>query len=179
MTIVRGLRTFARDGRSDPFEKVPVRTIIDDTLALCRERFTVQGIQIQICGVERELTIECRRVQIAQVLLNLLNNSFDAIHDLPRPWVKICVSEEAETVAIAITDSGPGIPKEIADKAMQPFFTTKPIGKGTGLGLSVSNAIALSHHGSLRIVFSEPGSHVVLSLPKHQPDISGGENALA
>jgi signal transduction histidine kinase len=67
--------------------------------------------------------------------------------------------------AIAVTDSGPGIPKEIVDKIMQPFFTTKPVGKGTGLGLSLSAGIMQTHGGALVIDSSCANTKFILEFP--------------
>ncbi len=175
MSVVRGLRTFARDGRADPFQEVLLQTIFDDTLALCREKFAAHGIRVDVFGLKPDLAIECQRIQISQVLLNLLNNAFDAVHSLSDRWVRITVSEEGPNVAIRIADSGRGIPKEIAEKAMQPFFTTKPVGKGTGLGLSISSAIAEAHHGKLHIDSRTPNTCIVLSIPKHHFSVIGGD----
>jgi signal transduction histidine kinase len=105
-------------------------------------------------------------VQISQVLLNLLNNAFDAVQSLANKWVRIEVSTGPDLISIAVTDGGRGIPREIAEKAMQPFFTTKPVGKGTGLGLSISNAIAEAHRGRLWIDSRGPNTRIVLSVPR-------------
>ncbi|HZQ70782.1 MAG TPA: ATP-binding protein [Terriglobales bacterium] len=180
MSVVRGLRTFARDGRADPFEKTSVQTIVEDTLALCRERFSALGITVEVHGLQADLSIECQRVQISQVLLNLLNNAFDAVQSLTNKWIRVDVSTDADSLSIAVTDSGHGIPREIAEKAMQPFFTTKPVGKGTGLGLSISNAIAEAHHGRVWIDSRGPNTRVVLSLPKtHFSHADGADHGQA
>ena len=176
MSVVRGLRIFARDGRADPFETTSVQAIVDDTLALCRERFAAYGISVEINGLDSDTTIDCQRVQISQVLLNLLNNAFDAVHSMTKKWIRVEVSTAADCLSIAVTDSGPGIPSEIAEKAMQPFFTTKPIGKGTGLGLSISNAIAEAHHGRLWIDSRGPNTRIVLSLPRSHSSRTEGTN---
>lgn len=166
MSVVRGLRVFARDGRTDPFEQTQVQSIVEDTMALCRERFAVNGIQLEVIGMQDDLMIECQRVQISQVMLNLLNNAFDAVQGLPEKWVQIKIEEHERNVVIRVTDSGRGIPKEIAEKALQPFFTTKPVGKGTGLGLSISRGIAEAHRGQLWIDPRGRNTSIVLSLPK-------------
>jgi C4-dicarboxylate-specific signal transduction histidine kinase len=166
MAVVRGLRTFARDGRADPFERTSVQTIVDDTLALCRERFSASGITVEVHGLQSDFSIDCERVQISQVLLNLLNNAFDAVQCLTNKWIRVEVSTDADSLSIAVTDSGRGIPREIAEKAMQPFFTTKLVGKGTGLGLSMSNAIAEAHHGRVWIDSRGPNTRIVLSVPR-------------
>ena len=84
-------------------------------------------------------------VQIPQVLLSLLNNAFDAVESLPEKWVQLSFVDLGNKVSVIVTDSGLGIPVEIAEKIMQPFFTKKPVGKGSGLGLSVSKGIGRSH----------------------------------
>src|SRR5581483_1390867 len=166
MAVVRGLRTFARDGRADPFEGTSMQTVVEDTLALCRERFSACGITVEVHGLLPDLTIECQGVQISQVLLNLLNNAFDAVQSLTNKWIRVEVSTDAEFLSIAVIDSGRGIPREIAEKAMQSFFITKPVGKGTGLGLSISSAIAEAHHGRVWIDSRGSNTRVVLSVPK-------------
>lgn len=90
-----------------------------------------------------DLKIECQPTQISQVIINLLNNAFDAVSMLPEKWVHVDVIPHGnERLKIIVTDSGQGIPDAISEKMMEPFFTTKPVGKGTGLGLSISQGIA-------------------------------------
>lgn len=176
MAVVRGLRVFARDGRFEPFQPTPLHAILTDTLALCRERFAANGIPLEVSGDDQPLSVECQRVQISQVLLNLLNNAFDAVQQLPEKWVRVKVSDEGNFVNISVTDSGRGIPREIAEKAMQPFFTTKPVGKGTGLGLSISRGIAEAHHGQLRIDTRGPNTQIILTLPKRHSTLERGDH---
>ena len=133
--IMKGLRSFARDGEKDPFQKVSIKTVIDDTLVFCRERFRMHGVGLILSEVPQDFEIKCRPVQLSQVLLNLLNNSYDAIEDLSEKWIRIEVSETDTSILISLTDSGNGIPEHLRENIMQPFFTTKTVGKGTGLGL--------------------------------------------
>lgn len=144
--IIRGLRAFSRDSNGDSFTKKHVRDILEMALELCHERFKDNGIQIRV-EWEGNAEIECREIQIVQVLVNLLNNSLDAISNLGEKWVKISVKESDETVFIYVVDSGFGISEEVREKMMMPFYTTKEIGKGTGLGLSISKGIIEAHQG--------------------------------
>ncbi len=148
--IIRGLRSFARNADHDPCEKVMLSSVIEDTLELCRERFKNYGVELRV-PVIPELELFCRPSQISQVFLNLLNNAFDAILDKPIRWVELGLEPREDSVRISVTDSGAGIPPEIAEKMMQPFFTTKEVGKGTGLGLSISKGIIEDHGGALRL----------------------------
>jgi signal transduction histidine kinase len=96
---------------------------------------------------------------IGRVLLNLINNAFQAVNEKIRkgePGYKPEVSVETRLktnnqILITIRDNGPGIPNSIKEKIFQPFFTTKPTGQGTGLGLSLSYDIVKAHGGEIRV----------------------------
>jgi len=164
--IVRGLRQFSREASKDPFELKPLREILEETLDLCSQRFQNHGIRVTTSELKMDLMIECQTVQISQVLLNLLNNSFDAVIELPEKWVRLDVEDRGDQVVIRITDSGPGISSEVAQKIMDPFFTTKEVGKGTGLGLSLSRGIVEYHQGQLYLDVDHKNTSFVIQLPK-------------
>lgn len=166
--IVSGLRSFSRDASVDQFKTESIQRIIDETLALCGERIKQHSIDLQIDEVSADLTIECRSVQISQVLLNLLNNAVDAIAVEEKKWIRLAVVEQGEFVNILVTDSGKGMPRKVQEKIFQPFFTTKEVGKGTGLGLSISRGLVGSHGGRLEIDGEFPNTRFVISLPKTQ-----------
>lgn len=175
--IVRGLKTFSRSGENDPFERCDINDILIDTLSLCSERLRLHGIDLTFEGPTGPLEIQGRAVQISQVLLNLLNNAHDAVENLSEKWVRISLSDLGEKIRISVTDSGKGIPPDVRDKIMQPFFTTKPVGKGTGLGLSVSRGIVDEHQGTLTLDDNAPNTRFVLELPKKISDGSLGLTA--
>jgi signal transduction histidine kinase len=164
--IIRSLRFVARDGSLDPFVLTSIRSIVDETLGLCEAKLKTEEVTLDATGVPLELSCVCRAVQISQVLINLINNSVDAIRSLPEKWIRIEAREEAGWVHLAVTDSGPGIPKELAEKIMKPFFTTKGVGKGTGLGLSISRSIAHAHGGELTLDLHAVHTRFVLTLPQ-------------
>lgn len=162
--IVKGLRTFARNAENDPMGSSQIREVIESTMDLCRERFRANGVHVQI-GPIPDVVIECRETQIAQVLVNLLNNSYDAIRDLKVKWIRVEFSVSQSMIEMKVTDSGPGISKDIQEKIMQPFFTTKPVGQGTGLGLSISSSIIDEHGGKLFLNTESPNTQFVILLP--------------
>ncbi len=84
---------------------------------------------------------------IGRVLLNLINNAFQAVKDVEKPEVIVSTQLSNGQIQISVSDNGPGIPDDIKDKIFQPFFTTKPTGEGTGLGLSMSYDIVTKGHG--------------------------------
>ncbi|MDH3649487.1 MAG: ATP-binding protein [Saprospiraceae bacterium] len=110
---------------------------------------------------------------IGRVLLNLINNAFQAVHEMSKLGkdgyaAKIAVSTalEDDRVVIRVKDNGPGIPDDIKDKIFQPFFTTKPTGQGTGLGLSLSYDIVKAHAGELILKSEEGnGAEFIIKLP--------------
>ncbi|HAC15747.1 MAG TPA: hypothetical protein DCE78_07365 [Bacteroidetes bacterium] len=90
----------------------------------------------------------------SRVILNLCNNAFDAMRergDSSKPKLTVRTQRDAEKITIEIEDNGPGIPDDIKDKILQPFFTTKKGTQGTGLGLSITHDIIKAHGGSLDI----------------------------
>jgi signal transduction histidine kinase len=106
-----------------------------------------------------------RPSQVSQVVLNLINNSADAIEGSPNPWIIVDVVATGTSLFLSIMDSGKGIPEEIAKKIMNPFFTTKEVGKGTGLGLSIGKGIIEGHGGKLYLDRNSPHTKFIIELP--------------
>lgn len=167
-SIVSGLRFFAREGSRALPQKIKVSRLIDETLSFCRERFSHHGIQVEVVRDAHldSLEVVCRSVDISQVILNLLNNARDAIESTEEKWVRIETLDRGEYAEVSVTDSGPGIRKEIQDKIMQPFFTTKEVGKGTGLGLSISQGIMEEHLGKIYLDTQSVHTKFTLLIPK-------------
>ncbi len=141
-------------------------------MGLCAERFKNNGVQIDAKGI-CDTTVFCRETQISQVILNLLNNAFDATQEFEQRWIKIAAEVTPNSmVQISVTDSGKGIAKEHQDKIMLPFFTTKALGKGTGLGLSISLGIMEANKGKIYLDKTCTNTRFILELPISDP---GGE----
>ena len=174
--IVRGLRTLSREGGGDPFVLTAMKDIVDDAVELCRARFKPGNISLLVEPVPPDLRAECRATQIAQLLLNLLNNAVDAVRDLPERWVRLECREDGKEVELAVTDSGPGLSPEVRRRIFSQFFTTKTDGNGVGLGLCISRAIMESHHGRLYVDDTCPNTRFVACLPRHQPSDGSEES---
>jgi signal transduction histidine kinase/DNA-directed RNA polymerase subunit N (RpoN/RPB10) len=116
----------------------------------------------------------------SRVIINLCNNAFDAMRgkvDLPgfenlaglkdyHPKLTVRTKSEKDLILIEVEDNGPGIPDEIKDKILQPFFTTKKGTEGTGLGLSITHDIVKAHGGELRVETKDgEGSTFIITLP--------------
>jgi len=109
---------------------------------------------------------------IGRVLLNLFNNSFYAVQKKQadagfKPMVELSTSLKGKNIEIVVKDNGTGIPDDIKEKIMQPFFTTKPTGQGTGLGLSLSYDIVVkAHNGKIDVKSKDgEGSEFKISIP--------------
>ena len=117
----------------------------------------------------------------SRVILNLCNNAFDAMReklankdlqgfqnrgglDDYQPKLTIRTHQSENTVTVEIEDNGPGIPDDIKDKILQPFFTTKKGTEGTGLGLSITHDIVKAHGGKIDISSIENATIVVVKL---------------
>ncbi len=166
--IIKGLKSFSRNGDEDAFQITTVESMVQDVLDFSKERFKSHGVEIKL-KMDSSLSVNCRSIQIQQVLLNLLSNSFDAIVGTDNPWVLIESQLTKDHIELSVTDSGKGIAENILQKIMQPFYTTKEIGKGTGLGLSISHGIIKSHGGEFYYDSNSANTRFVIQLPLLTP----------
>lgn len=169
--IVDGLLRFCSGDARALVEKCSIQSVVDHTKPLVSERFASANIQLDFVDHVGNAIVECRPVEIAQVLINLLNNAFDAVNanrkGEGKDWVKLEVDAgpQGKFVDLKLYDSAPGVPEAIREKIFHPFFTTKEIGQGTGLGLSVSLGIIQSHQGELRLSSPEEKKFFLVRLP--------------
>lgn len=167
---IQGVREFVHQDEKGPMTEVALKDLIDDVLAFCGQRMKNHGVNLRFYGLENYSVIG-NKIQLEQIVLNLLNNSFDAIEFLPDKWIEVSVDKKSDDkICLYFKDSGNGIPQEIASRMMEPFFSTKDIGKGTGLGLALARGIAEKHGGSLNYVVESPHTTFLLELPRNAND---------
>jgi signal transduction histidine kinase len=166
--IISGLLSLSRDAENDPPERVAVKSLVDETMDFCEANLSRKGISIRRNTEDENVFVSCRPIQIAQVLLNLINNARDAIESLEDRWIRIGVKEENGFAEISVEDSGTGLTPKARSRIMEPFYTTKKSGKGTGLGLSISRQILERHGGDLRLADTRNTCFVV-KLPLSPP----------
>lgn len=167
--IVRSLKSISRNSNDDPFEEVPVLSLIEEAIVIATERFRERKLKLDVMADSKILEIDrslVRPVEIVQVLVNLLNNSFDAICDQPQGWTRVGINLEDGYFLVEVVDSGPKISTPVAERMMEPFFTTKASGKGTGLGLSVSKQFIENHKSNLIYDSSFPNTRIYFKLVK-------------
>jgi two-component system, NtrC family, sensor kinase len=167
--IVQDLKSFSRT-RSSELQEADVAAGIDTTLnliaPLLKNRITVER---RIAGNLPRLV--CNAGHINQVFMNILTNAAQAIDGEGTIRVVIDTIGDGSQIQVAISDSGPGIAPEIAEKITDPFFTTKDVGEGTGLGLWISENIVRAHGGTLTCI-SQPGrgATFTVTLPVRAPE---------
>jgi PAS domain S-box-containing protein len=157
--IVRSLLSFAREsGRGKAMIKID--EVIRETFALTDAQIFKDGIIIEVNVSETLPRIYGNFQQIMQVFINITNNARYALNQKysgSNPEKKLIISSECKQIEnelvmdISFYDTGTGIPAQIIDKVINPFFTTKPAGEGTGLGLAISHGIVTDHDGRLII----------------------------
>lgn len=163
--IIKNLRNFARDGSKDPFEFFSLDGLLSDVEELTRPKFIGNNIIFKLENNCMESKIYGQEISLSQVLINLINNAADAVEKMPQKWVKLHLEKDDQFLFISIEDSGNGIPQDIQNKMMTPFFTTKAVGKGTGLGLSISRNIIAAHNGEFFYDSKSPHTKFVIKLP--------------
>ena len=165
--IIDSLRNVSRDSTDDDFIETSIADLIQDAVNMTEERFKVNNIQFDITfhDLSENTLIQCQRLQVSQVLINLVNNAYDAIQTCDDKWVKIDIKKISDRIQIAVTDCGTGIAPEIVEKIFEPMFTTKDIGQGTGLGLSISREIILKHNGLFYVKKESSNTCFIIELP--------------
>lgn len=157
--VVKRMREFLRRGEPH-ISTINVRTLIDDALTLTGTEASGSPIKIEVDAPADLPAVHADRVQLQQVILNLIQNSIDAIATSGRSDGRIrvaaIVQENPARVEISVSDNGAGIAPALAAKLFEPLTTSKR--DGLGLGLSICATIVQSHHGRLWLQSGAPGA---------------------
>lgn len=154
--IVRHLREYVVRGETQKLAESMHRMIEGAAgLALMGSRNAGVRTQLQLRATRDRVLAD--RIQIQQVLVNLLRNALDAMRDQPRRELTIRTmnDDESRNVIVEVADTGPGIEEDKAERLFQPFVTTKA--SGIGVGLSISRRLIVSHGGTLGVFVNEDG----------------------
>ena len=168
--IIRHLREFVTRGDTEKHSH-DVKKLVEEAGALALVGSRERGIKTTFIYEEDVGPVLAARVQIQQVLINLLRNAMEAMRDSPVRELEVRVAREgADRVSLAVSDTGPGIAEEIRPRLFQPFVTSKP--GGMGIGLSISKRIIESHGGELKLDRSPAGgARFVFTLPLVMEDL--------
>jgi signal transduction histidine kinase len=161
--VTRDLTDFAR-ARPAARKEHQLSDVISDALRLARFDKTFQKINIETIFAEGMPPVMIDADQLQQVFLNLLLNSRDAMPD--GGTIIIEAGYGNGTATVSISDTGSGMDAQIAQKAFEPFYTTKAVGQGTGLGLAVCYGIVNAHGGTIELMPAlDHGATFLISLP--------------
>jgi predicted ATPase/signal transduction histidine kinase len=148
-------------------EHFDLNEAIDEVVVLARSAISKNGVSVQTPLTERVLPVEGDRVQLQQVVLNLVLNAVEAMGSVQEGPRELSISTEqtrANSVLVAVRDSGPGIDGEHIDRVFEAFYTTKS--SGVGMGLSICRSIIDAHGGRLWAEANEPrGAVFQFTLP--------------
>jgi FixJ family two-component response regulator/signal transduction histidine kinase len=168
--LIQQLRKFLRRGEVERAE-VDLRDVIDEVVRLVGNQAGENGVAVALDVPGALPKLAGNRVQLQQVLVNLLVNAFDAVAGTEpgSRRVAVQVRPSGTGVTVTVTDSGRGMDEPTLERIFQPFFTTKA--RGMGLGLSISRTIVAAHGGTLTVQ-SAPGEGTTfrVELPAGSPD---------
>ncbi|AZC59096.1 ATP-binding protein [Pseudomonas chlororaphis] len=158
------LKTFARKSPSGLRERLDLAAVVDQALQLLDTRLRDEQVDTRL-QLTRPAWVRGDAIRLEQVLINLLRNALDAMHDKPLKHLEIRLEADQQLWSLSVIDSGGGIAEEHLPNVFDPFFTTKPVGDGLGLGLAVSYAIVHELGGRLSAGNQGQGAIFTLSLP--------------
>jgi two-component system NtrC family sensor kinase len=161
--IIENLLRFARQNNLEK-KSANLELLLHDVLALREYHLRNNDVEVQL-QIEPDLPpVALDEDQFKQILLNLLNNSIDALEGEDEKRICVGAVRRDSRIIFRFDDSGPGFSD--INRVFDPFYTTKPVGKGTGLGLSICYGIVKEHGGEIYATNLEPhGARIILELP--------------
>lgn len=164
--LVTNFLSFARE-QSTHREPVSFNELITRLVELRKFDLSVANAEVLLELDPKLPPVSADPDQIQQLLVNLMNNAFQAMAELPRsPTMRLQTRCAGGKVQILVEDNGPGVPAHLVTKIFEPFFTTKEVGTGTGLGLSIAHSIMSEHKGRISYQASSMGgAGFVLEFP--------------
>lgn len=169
--IVKGISTFAREGKGDNMIYTSLSEIVEDSLSFCMSRIESSQIKLEK-NLESEISLICHPSFVSQIILNLINNAIDALENVEDKRIQLTTYETQDEIILKISDSGPGVPKHHLTRIFEPFFTTKQLGKGTGLGLSITQGLIQVHDGYIEYVREGQLTSFVVHFPSYRESLN-------
>jgi C4-dicarboxylate-specific signal transduction histidine kinase len=164
--IIRRLRALVQN-RETRLEASAINPLVTEVLGFVRNDARLNEVTVSQDLATDLPTLMVDRIQVQQILLNLLRNAIESVVEARATGREVRVGtrrEGADSVVVEVIDNGSGVPAELVARIFDPFCTTKE--SGTGLGLAISRTIAEAHHGRLSYAPAEGGgARFILQLP--------------
>lgn len=145
--LTEQLKSFARRPSGER-ESVAVAQAVDNALFLLNHRLKKTLIRLELPAQPEDIVVLCEAVRLEQVLVNLVSNAIDALHEVADPLIAISWQRQDDIVRIQVRDNGSGLSEQVRQHIFEPFFTTKKT-SGLGLGLALSSDIIKAYGGVL------------------------------
>ena len=155
--LVGAVRSYSQMDRAS-LQQIDVTEGLDTTVVMLTHKLSneVTVVRDYGTGVPR---IEAYAGELNQVWTNLIDNALDAMDG--QGTLRLATRVDGDSITVEIGDTGPGMPREVADHAFEAFYTTKDVGRGTGLGLDIARRIVVERHGGTITINSRPGQTVL------------------
>ncbi len=176
--IIGNLMQFSRQEKGE-FTDVTINEVVEKSVGVVDHQLGLNNVRVNMKLAPDIPEIIGNSNQLQQVLMNLAINAQQAMEP-DGGTVDIATYFDDDNVYISVSDTGPGISEEVAEKIFEPFFTTKTAGEGTGLGLSVTYGIIRDHKGEIRVEKADSGgARFVIALPLHITRETGSTGSLS
>jgi PAS domain S-box-containing protein len=166
--IVRAMKEFSHPGQ-DEKKPIDINKAIESTITVARNEWKYVADMVTDFDPSLPL-VSCLLGELNQVILNLIINAAHALADIKtgqseqKGFIKVATRKKEDFLEIQISDSGPGIPKDIRHRIFDPFFTTKELGKGTGQGLAIAHSVIVEKHGGSIHLETQVGSGTTFTI---------------
>ncbi|HBI04800.1 MAG TPA: two-component sensor histidine kinase, partial [Paenibacillaceae bacterium] len=177
--IVTQFLQFSRKGHQEQhiFKDESLNQLLQEVQDLVEPRTIDDNIMFTIHFPLEEIMMHVQKEEVKQVLLNILQNAFEALANQDRRAVEVeayrCRVNGKDTVEIVVSDNGPGIPEEYMARVFEPFYSTKT--SGTGIGLALCKELVTNNNGDIQVVSSSSGTKFFIRLPMLETGIKIGE----
>lgn len=151
---------------SDEPKTLDMREVVARATALRRYAIVRAGLSVSLDPAPEPLLVKGNAAQLLQAMVNLIENAEQALSGQPAGRIKVATALDGTTVRVLVVDNGPGLSTDEAERAFEPFVTTRPRQDSVGLGLPVARAIAGAHGGTLVSEPSGQGATFALRLPR-------------
>jgi signal transduction histidine kinase len=177
--IVTQFLQFSRKGHQEQhiFKDESLNQLLHEVQDLVEPRTIDENILFTIHFPIEEIRMHVQKEEVKQVLLNIIQNAFEALANQERRSVEVeayrCRVNGKDTVEIVVSDNGPGIPEEYMGRVFEPFYSTKT--SGTGIGLALCKELITNNNGDIQVLSSSTGTKFFIRLPLVEEGIKVGE----